>query len=407
VIGDAVAQLTRLQVGTATLLCPLDISGAWRGRDNSRLQRQPVVVSMAGPLFRLQDAGVVLQTRSLQLMNIGDPDAKMAFVEHWQVRSTWLPPRPLADARSCPALSYVGTRMQLCGCARAASCAAMTKPCMLLRRVRALLRAACRASPWRPPRSSRAWTSSSSPSTRCGATRPLPGREGARPTGLQGACRARRFATLWWRLYTPPRCPCAQVPHVCAPVPRLPSRAARRRELPGGGHGERARAHPQPRGHGHREEHVGGHHARNDRGAGERRPAALRAASCGPGGGQGRRQPGCVHGCAGVRTAHAVYSGGPRRRASWMWGTASPWPAATASCTPSATASCRRPSSSWRRSPWAWWGAGARGLCPPQRGPSLLCHDTCPWRIHATQGASAPVVCPQLQPAASTEVDCG
>lgn len=28
---------------------------------------------------------MVLQTRSLQLMNIGDPDAKMAFVEHWQV----------------------------------------------------------------------------------------------------------------------------------------------------------------------------------------------------------------------------------------------------------------------------------------------------------------------------------
>lgn len=27
---------------------------------------------------------MVLQTRSLQLMNIGDPDAKMSFVEHWQ-----------------------------------------------------------------------------------------------------------------------------------------------------------------------------------------------------------------------------------------------------------------------------------------------------------------------------------
>ncbi|GFR47769.1 hypothetical protein Agub_g9536 [Astrephomene gubernaculifera] len=43
-----------------------------------------VIGEAVAQLTRLQDAGVVLQTRSLQLMNIGDPDAKMAFVEHWQ-----------------------------------------------------------------------------------------------------------------------------------------------------------------------------------------------------------------------------------------------------------------------------------------------------------------------------------
>ncbi|KAG2451137.1 hypothetical protein HYH02_004404 [Chlamydomonas schloesseri] len=48
------------------------------------MEGEIVMGDAVAQLTRLQDAGVVLQTRSLQLMNIGDPDAKMAFVEHWQ-----------------------------------------------------------------------------------------------------------------------------------------------------------------------------------------------------------------------------------------------------------------------------------------------------------------------------------
>ncbi|GIL69347.1 hypothetical protein Vretimale_13465 [Volvox reticuliferus] len=48
------------------------------------MEGEIVIGDAVAQLTRLQDAGVVLQTRSLQLMNIGDPDAKMAFVEHWQ-----------------------------------------------------------------------------------------------------------------------------------------------------------------------------------------------------------------------------------------------------------------------------------------------------------------------------------
>ncbi|KAG2484587.1 hypothetical protein HYH03_016628 [Edaphochlamys debaryana] len=48
------------------------------------MEGEVVVGDALAQLTRLQDAGVVLQTRSLQLMNIGDPDAKMGFVEHWQ-----------------------------------------------------------------------------------------------------------------------------------------------------------------------------------------------------------------------------------------------------------------------------------------------------------------------------------
>lgn len=43
-----------------------------------------VVGDAVDTLTRLQDAGVVLTTRSLQLMNIGDADKKLQFVEHWQ-----------------------------------------------------------------------------------------------------------------------------------------------------------------------------------------------------------------------------------------------------------------------------------------------------------------------------------
>jgi Bardet-Biedl syndrome 1 protein len=45
-----------------------------------------VVGEAVDALTRLQDAGVVLTTRSLQLMNIGDADKKLRFVEHWQAR---------------------------------------------------------------------------------------------------------------------------------------------------------------------------------------------------------------------------------------------------------------------------------------------------------------------------------
>ncbi|PNH05290.1 Bardet-Biedl syndrome 1 protein [Tetrabaena socialis] len=48
------------------------------------MEGEIVIGEAVAQLTRLQDAGVVLQTRSLQLMNIGDPDSKMAFVEHWQ-----------------------------------------------------------------------------------------------------------------------------------------------------------------------------------------------------------------------------------------------------------------------------------------------------------------------------------
>ncbi|KXZ45593.1 BBS1 protein [Gonium pectorale] len=48
------------------------------------MEGEMVMGDAVAQLTRLQDAGVVLQTRSLQLMNIGDPEAKMAFVEHWQ-----------------------------------------------------------------------------------------------------------------------------------------------------------------------------------------------------------------------------------------------------------------------------------------------------------------------------------
>ncbi|GFR47660.1 hypothetical protein Agub_g9403 [Astrephomene gubernaculifera] len=43
-----------------------------------------VIGEAVAQLTRLQDAGEVLHTRSLQLMKIGDMDAKMAFVKHWQ-----------------------------------------------------------------------------------------------------------------------------------------------------------------------------------------------------------------------------------------------------------------------------------------------------------------------------------
>ncbi|EFJ41176.1 Bardet-Biedl syndrome protein 1 [Volvox carteri f. nagariensis] len=54
----------------------------WWGETGDGMK--PAVVQHPVALYRTHDAGVVLQTRSLQLMNIGDPDAKMAFVEHWQ-----------------------------------------------------------------------------------------------------------------------------------------------------------------------------------------------------------------------------------------------------------------------------------------------------------------------------------
>jgi len=43
-----------------------------------------VIGDAVAALTTLQDAGVILTTRSLQLMNIGDADKKMSFVEHWQ-----------------------------------------------------------------------------------------------------------------------------------------------------------------------------------------------------------------------------------------------------------------------------------------------------------------------------------
>ena len=43
-----------------------------------------VVGDAVALLTKLQDSGVLLTTRSLQLMNIGDPDKKLTFVEQWQ-----------------------------------------------------------------------------------------------------------------------------------------------------------------------------------------------------------------------------------------------------------------------------------------------------------------------------------
>ena len=43
-----------------------------------------VIGDAVSVLTQLQDQGVVLQTRSLQIMNIADAEKKKTFVEHWQ-----------------------------------------------------------------------------------------------------------------------------------------------------------------------------------------------------------------------------------------------------------------------------------------------------------------------------------
>ncbi|GAX73330.1 hypothetical protein CEUSTIGMA_g784.t1 [Chlamydomonas eustigma] len=65
-------------------LPPEDVNTEEQDLWHKAMAREMVVGDVVAELTNLQDTGVLLTSRSLQLMNIGDADKKVEYIEHWQ-----------------------------------------------------------------------------------------------------------------------------------------------------------------------------------------------------------------------------------------------------------------------------------------------------------------------------------